>query len=284
MKFTKMHGAGNDYVYIDGFRQEVLDPASLAIRVSDRHKGVGSDGLVLILPSDTCDFRMRMFNADGSEAAMCGNAARCVGKYVFDEGYTDRLTVSLETLAGVKILHLMPVDGKVERVRVDMGQPEFAAGAVPIDWPGADLIGERVRFGDLEVRLTAVSMGNPHAVLFLDENFLGVKDLEGLDIETVGRMIENAPLFPQRTNVEFVEILSPARARMRVWERGSGETLACGTGACAVLAAAVTVGKLGREAVIELRGGELELAWEAGTNHVWMTGPAVRVFDGEMDL
>jgi diaminopimelate epimerase len=279
-----MHGAGNDYIYIDGFRETVDNPAELAIRVSDRHTGIGADGLVLILPSDTCDFRMRMFNADGSEAAMCGNASRCVGKYVFDEGLTDKRTIRLETLAGVKTLHLTPVNGKVEKVRVDMGEPVFDVEKIPVDWPRADLIGQRVSFGTLRLTLTAVSMGNPHAIVFLDENFPEMKDLKVFPVETLGRLIENAPLFPERTNVEFVEIVSPTYARMRVWERGSGETLACGTGACAVLAAAVVNGKLQRKATIVLQGGELKLVWEAGSNRMFMTGPAVRVFDGTMDL
>jgi diaminopimelate epimerase len=227
---------------------------------------------------------MRMFNADGSEAAMCGNASRCVGKYVFDEGYTNKKTITLETLAGVKILHLMPVAGKVEKVRVDMGTPAFRTKDIPTCWPGVDLIGQAVPFGEEELIITAVSMGNPHVIVFLDENFPKVKDLDSFPVEEWGRQIETDPLFPERANVEFVEILSPTHARMRVWERGSGETLACGTGACAVLAAAVVTGKLQQRATISLRGGDLELEWEADTDHVLMTGPAVRVFDGEIAL
>jgi len=291
MKFTKMHGTGNDYVYIDCFREKVENPEALAIRVSDRHKGIGSDGLVLILPSETCDFRMRMFNADGSEAQMCGNAARCVGKYVYEKGYTDKQTITLETKAGIKTLELFPVNGKVEKVRVDMGEPILPAQAVPVNWGEERLINQTVDFRVAKLAITAVSMGNPHAVIFLGEKdfksvkcFKGLKALEELPIEELGRMIENHPLFPERTNAEFVEILSPTHAKMRVWERGCGETLACGTGACAALVAAVLNNELERRALISLLGGDLEIEWNAGNNHVFMTGPAVQVFEGEIDL
>jgi diaminopimelate epimerase len=281
MKFTKMHGAGNDYVYVDGFVEKIEQPEALAIRLSDRHKGIGSDGLVLILPSETCDFRMRMFNADGSEAQMCGNASRCVGKYVYDKGYTDKRTIRLETLAGVKALELFPVGGRVETVKVDMGEPILSTREIPVLWPEERLINRVVDFGQLQLPVTAVSMGNPHAVIFLDED---VPNFKSYPIESLGKLIENHPLFPEKTNVEFVEILSPTHANMRVWERGSGETQACGTGACATLVAAVLNRKLERKARISLLGGELDIEWNAGDNHVFMTGPATNVFDGEIEL
>jgi diaminopimelate epimerase len=288
MKFTKMHGAGNDYVYIDGFRERVENPEALSIRLSERHKGIGSDGLVLILPSETCDFRMRMFNADGSEAQMCGNASRCVGKYVYDEGYTNKEIITLETLSGVKTLQLFPINGKVEQVRVDMGEPEFLTRNIPVRWSEDRLIDQIVDFGPERLQATAVSMGNPHVVIFLENENLnalaGFHDLLSAEIEALGKKIENHPLFPEKTNVEFVEILSPQHARMRVWERGSGETQACGTGACAVFAAAVLTRRLERKATLALRGGNLELEWNADSNHVFMTGPTCRVFDGEIEL
>jgi len=280
-----MHGAGNDYVYVDGFREKIEHPEAVAIQVSDRHKGIGSDGLVLILPSETCDFRMRMFNADGSEAQMCGNAARCVGKYVYDNGYTHKQTITLETKAGIKTLELFPINGKVEKVKVDMGEPVLSTQAIPVKWGEEQLINQTIDFGVAELAITAVSMGNPHAVVFLEEGgFKGFKGLNALKIDEIGKTIETHPLFPERTNVEFVEILSPNHAKMRVWERGSGETQACGTGACAVLVAAVLNNKLERKATISLLGGYLELEWNAGNNHVFMTGPAVQVFEGEIEL
>ncbi|KAA6301713.1 MAG: Diaminopimelate epimerase [Candidatus Ordinivivax streblomastigis] len=275
MKFTKMHGAGNDYVYVDCFREKVNNPSELAIRVSDRHKGIGSDGLVLIMPSETSDFQMRMFNLDGSEAQMCGNATRCVGKYVYDNGYTDQTTVTLETKAGEKILELFPVNGKVERVTVDMGEPVLKVQEVPVRWNEERLISREIDFEPEKLAVTAVSMGNPHAVIFMS-------DIDRLEIEKIGRKIENHPMFPEKTNVEFVEVISPNHAKMRVWERGSGETQACGTGACATLVAAVLNRQLDRKAIISLLGGDLELFWNPDNNHVMMTGPAETVFVGEI--
>jgi diaminopimelate epimerase len=274
MKFTKMHGAGNDYVYIDCFREKVENPAELAIQVSDRHKGIGSDGLILVLPSDSCDFRMRMFNADGSEAQMCGNGSRCVGKLVYDLGYTDKKEITLETKAGVKTLTLFPVNGKVEKVKVDIGEPVLIANRIPVNWKGEKLINEIIDFEPEKYALTCVSMGNPHAVIFTE-------GIDRIELEKIGKKIENHPMFPERVNVEFVEILSPVHARMRVWERGSGETLACGTGACAVEVAAVLNGKLERKATISLLGGDLDLEWNEENNRVYMTGGAVTVFEGE---
>lgn len=274
MKFTKMHGIGNDYVYVDCFRERVDDPAALAVKVSDRHKGIGGDGLVLIMPSDTCDFRMRMFNMDGSEAQMCGNASRCVGKYVYDKGYTDKTTITLETKAGIKVLNLFPVDGKVATVRVDMGEPILKTQEIPVVWKDENLIDQAIDFHPERFNLTAVSMGNPHAVIFVEQ-------LSGMAIDAIGRKIEYDPMFPERTNVEFVEVLARNHVRMRVWERGSGETQACGTGACAVLVAGVLAGKLDRKASISLLGGDLEVEWDEKTKHVFMTGEAVEVFEGE---
>jgi len=274
MKFTKMHGAGNDYVYIDCFQEKVENPEELAIKVSDRHKGIGSDGLILIMPSDTCDFRMRMFNADGSEAQMCGNGSRCVGKFVYDKGLTNKQKITLETKAGTKVLELFPVGGKVKKVKVDMGEPVLDTPKIPVIWKEEQLINQVIDFEPEKYALTGVSMGNPHVVIFTE-------NIDKLDLEKIGPKIENHPMFPERVNTEFVEILSPTYARMRVWERGSGETLACGTGACAVEVAGVLTGKLAREATISLLGGDLELTWNKDDNHIYMTGGAVTVFEGE---
>jgi diaminopimelate epimerase len=277
MKFTKMHGAGNDYVYIDCFKEKVDNPEELAVKVSDRHKGIGADGLVLIMPSDSCDFRMRIFNLDGSEAQMCGNATRCIGKYVYDIGYTQKQTITLETKSGIKILELFPENGKVKKVKVDMGEPILIAEKIPVRWKGEKLINQTIDFESEKYALTSVSMGNPHAVIFTN-------DVDLLNMEKIGRKIENHPMFPERTNVEFVEILSSTHAKMRVWERGSGETQACGTGACAVLVASVLNEKLGRKATISLLGGDLELEWNENNNRVYMTGEAVKVFEGNYEL
>lgn len=297
MEFTKMHGIGNDYVYINCLKEAVEHPGALAKRVSDRHKGIGSDGLVLIMPSDKADFRMRMFNPDGSESQMCGNAARCVGKYVFDNGLTAKTTVALETKAGIKQLQLFPENGKIKTVCVDMGEPILrasdipvihtgervidCAGERPIDYPVKRLINcteERlidylVDFSFGKYRITCVSMGNPHTVLF-------VENTAELVLEDIGKKIESFWLFPERTNVEFVEILSPQKACVRVWERGTGETQACGTGACAVLVAGVLTGRLGRKATIMLPGGSLQIEWRVSNNHVYMTGDATTVYKG----
>ncbi|GHV29380.1 diaminopimelate epimerase [Bacteroidia bacterium] len=269
-----MHGAGNDYVYVDCFREKVDNPEELSIRISDRHKGIGSDGLVLIMPSETADFRMRMFNADGSEAQMCGNASRCIAKFVYDKGYTDKKIFTLETKAGVKILEVFPEGGKVEKVKVDMGEPILETKKIPVKWDEDTLINQVVDFEPGKYAVTCVSMGNPHAVIFTE-------GIDQLDLEKIGPKFENHPVFPERVNTEFVEIVSPTYARMRVWERGSGETLACGTGACAVEVAAVLNKKLERKATISLLGGDLELEWNEENNHIYMTGNAVTVFEGE---
>jgi diaminopimelate epimerase len=276
MKFTKMHGTGNDYIYVNCFIEQIDNPEEMAQLWSDRHTGIGSDGLVLILPSETCDFRMRMFNADGSESEMCGNASRCIGKYVYDKGLTHKTTVTLETKAGVKTLKLFPgTTGKVEMVTVDMGEPRLQTGLIPVNTEYDELINRPLQFGEnIKYNTTTVSMGNPHAVIFADKIHL-------LDLEATGPVIENSSFFPQRINTEFVEITSPDRIKMRVWERGSGETLACGTGACASVVAGVVNGKTARKVTVELKGGELQIEWNALDNHVYLTGPASFVFEGE---
>ena len=255
--FDKMHGAGNDYIYIDATKEEVLNPKELAIKISDRHFGVGADGLVLIMKSDVADFRMRMFNADGSEAEMCGNASRCVGKYVYEKGLTSQTECTLETLAGIKILTLFVSDSNiVEKVSVEMGIPEISSSII-IDGKS----------------YACVSMGNPHAVTF-------VESVADFDVEGVGMRVENDAYFPYRTNVEFLEEISPSRLKMRVWERGSGETLACGTGACASLVVAHLQGKAERKATIELLGGEVEVEWKSNKKII-LTGSATFVFSGQ---
>jgi diaminopimelate epimerase len=275
MKFTKMHGIGNDYIYVNGFEEKIEDPVSFAICYSDRHKGIGSDGLVMILPSETSDFRMRMFNADGSESEMCGNASRCIGKFVYDKGLTDKKEVTLETLAGVKILKLtVDAENKVESVTVDMGEPILNGELIPTTFKQDRVINEAVTFSsEISYNITCVSMGNPHAVIFTT----GISEL---DLPKVGPVIENASIFPRRTNTEFIEVLSKDRLKMRVWERGSGETLACGTGACASVVAAVLNGHTERKTTVELLGGELTIEWKADDNHVYLTGGATTVFEG----
>jgi len=275
MKFTKMHGIGNDYIYVNGFEEKIEDPVSFAIFYSNRHKGIGSDGLVMILPSENSDFRMRMFNADGSESEMCGNASRCIGKFVYDKGLTDKKEVTLETLAGVKILKLtVDADNKVKSVTVDMGEPILNGELIPTTFKQDRVINEPVTFSpETNYNITCVSMGNPHAVIFTS----GISEL---DLPKVGPVIENASIFPRRTNTEFIEVLSKDRLKMRVWERGSGETLACGTGACASVVAAVLNGHTERKATVELLGGELTIEWKADDNHVYLTGGATTVFEG----
>ena len=273
-----MQGAGNDYVYINCFNEKIEQPEELVSKISDRHKGIGSDGLVLIMPSETCDFRMRMFNPDGSESPMCGNASRCVGKYVYDNGLTRKTRISLETEAGVKYLHLfVGADGKVGKVCVDMGEPVLNTSSIPVDFPHERVLDYVVDFNSHKYAITCVSMGNPHTVIFTE-------DINRLPLEKEGKKIEHFRLFPERTNVEFVEVISPDKANVRVWERGTGETQACGTGACAVLVAGALTGRLKRKATITLPGGNLEIEWNADNNHVYMTGDAVTVFEGEVCL
>ena len=274
MRFTKMQGAGNDYIYLNGFEKLPADLGCLARQMSDRHFGIGSDGLVIIMPSDSCDFRMRMFNSDGSEAEMCGNASRCVGKYVYDKGLTTKKELTLETLAGVKHLTLHTQNGTVEQVTVDMGEPILSAPEIPVNLSESSVIAHPLEVEGQTFAITCVSMGNPHAVIFLDE-------MDRYDLHHIGSLIEHHKLFPRRTNVEFVEVLSPQDLRMRVWERGAGETLACGTGACATLVAAVLNGRSDRRATLHLLGGDLSIEWREQNNRIYMTGGAVTVFEGE---
>ena len=277
IKFTKMQGTGNDYIYINCFKEKIEQPEALSIKVSDRHKGIGSDGLVLIMPSDVADFKMRMYNPDGSESQMCGNASRCVGKYVYDNRLTDNVLVSLETNAGIKYLQLFVDGGKVNRVCVDMGEPILDAASIPVNLSEKQIVDFVVDFSPEQYAVTCVSMGNPHTVIFTEK-------INGLSLEKIGKKIENFRLFPERTNVEFVEIESMNKAIVRVWERGTGETQACGTGACAVLVAGVLNKSLNRMSTIALPGGELDIEWNAIDNHVYMTGDAITVFNGEVDL
>ena len=276
MKITKMQGLGNDYIYIYCTEDQIPDPAALARRISDRHFGVGSDGLVLILPCDEADFRMRMFNADGSESEMCGNATRCIAKYIHDRGLSKKEQISLMTGAGIKILKLTVRDGKTESVRVDMGDPELNAPRIPVNLPEGRVIDQPVEVCGQVLRMTCVSMGNPHAVIFVD-------DADSFDVHRIGAALEIHPLFPRKTNVEFVTVKDRGHLRMRVWERGSGETLACGTGACASLVATALNGLCERKAVLELNGGPLTVEWDPETNHVFQEGPAEFVFDTEYD-
>ena len=279
MKFTKMHGIGNDYIYVNGFEVEIENPAEFAIKYSDRHKGIGSDGLVLILPSAYCDFRMRMFNADGSESEMCGNASRCIGKYVYDKGLTDKTDITLETLAGTKKLKLfLDENNKVESVTVDMGEPILESSRIPTTIENSTIVNESITIGTAtKYKITCVSMGNPHTVIFLNE-------IHKLNLPEIGPAIENADIFPRRTNVEFIDVISKDRLKMRVWERGSGETMACGTGACAATVAGVLNGRSDRKVTVELLGGELVIEWNAFDNHVYLTGGATTVFEGEINF
>lgn len=275
MKFTKMQGAGNDYVYINGFEEQVTDPPSLARQVSDRHFGIGSDGLILILPSDRADVRMRMFNADGSEAEMCGNGIRCVAKYAYDYGLVTARTLSVETGNGVLSLDLFTDDaGRVTQVRVAMGRPGLTRGEIPMTGQADEqAINIPLTVAGHALQLTCVSMGNPHAVIYVDE-------VENFPVAQVGPVIEHHPWFPRRINVEFVQVLSPHEVIQRTWERGAGETLACGTGASAVTVAGVLTGRSRRTLTNHLRGGDLEMEWSE-SGEVFMTGPAVEVFTGE---
>lgn len=273
ISFTKMHGIGNDYIYINCMESVPDRLPELAEEMSDRHFGVGGDGIVLICPSDKADFRMRMFNNDGSEARMCGNASRCIAKYVHDHKLTDKTCISLETLSGIKVLSLnMSPSGEVESVTVDMGEPELNAGLVPVRSTTEKMVEEPVATSCGEVRVTAVSMGNHHGVVFVDR-------IEDVPFETLGPELEKHSMWPDRANIEFLQIISPSEARMRVWERGTGETLACGTGACASAVAAALTGRCGREVTIHLRGGDLHIRW-ANNGHVMMTGGATEVFEG----
>ena len=305
MKFTKMHGCGNDYVYVDLFQEKIDDFSATAIRLSDRHFGIGSDGMILIAPSKTADFQMIMYNADGSRGQMCGNGIRCVAKYVYDHGMTDQTTITIETGAGIKTLDLTAEDGKMKTARVDMGEPILNAAEIPVIAAGSHADGNGSAIsggsapaasdtgsdpaGEIRVidepfvvggeiyRLTCVSMGNPHAVAFMD-------DVASLNLEAIGPSFENHPRFPERINTEFIRVIDRQNIEMRVWERGSGETLACGTGSCASVAACVLNGLTDRKVNVHLLGGMLEIFWNETDNHVYMTGPAATVFEGEIEI
>lgn len=271
--FTKLHGIGNDYIYINAVKHPVKNPKKLAIAMSDRHFGVGSDGLILILPSETADFRMRMFNADGSEAEMCGNGIRAFAKYVYDHKLTKKTNISVETLAGIKYLQCTLKKGKVNMVTVDMGEPILLRDKIPMIGNPGMVIEEEIHVDGVKFPVTAVSMGNPHAVIY-------VEDVKNFPVEKYGPMIENHELFPKRTNVEFVEIVNEKEVIQRTWERGSGETLACGTGASAVTVAGVLTKKTARKLKVRLSGGDLTIEWNEKDNHVYLTGPAEEVFEG----
>ena len=283
MKFTKMHGCGNDYVYVNLFEEKLDDPARVSIYVSDRHFGIGSDGLITIGPSDKADFRMRIYNADGSEAEMCGNGIRCVAKYVYDHKLTDKTEISVETGAGIKYLTLYVEENKVSQVRVDMGEPILTPGDIPVvkadgSAYGDDyrVIDEPISAGNREWHMTCVSMGNPHAITFVD-------DIDSLDIEHIGPMFEKKEIFPEQVNTEFIQVVSRDVIKMRVWERGSGETLACGTGACASVVACVLNGLTEDKVTVKLLGGDLFIEYNRDENTVYMTGPARITFTGEFN-
>ena len=277
MKFTKMHGLGNDYVYVNCFEEKIDNPPAVARFVSDRHFGIGSDGLIMINPSKTADFEMEMYNADGSRGEMCGNGIRCVAKYVYDYGLTDKTQISVETLGGIKYLDLTVEDGKVSQVKVDMGKPELEADLIPIISERDQVIDEPIEVDGKEYHMTGVSMGNPHAVIYVD-------DVKGLDLEKIGPKFENHERFPKRINTEFVHCIDRQTVEMRVWERGSGETLACGTGACAVAVSSILNNLTDTRVTVKLLGGDLQIEWDREKDRVFMTGPATVVFDGVIDI
>ncbi|MBO5372418.1 MAG: diaminopimelate epimerase [Lachnospiraceae bacterium] len=276
MKFTKMHGIGNDYVYVNGFEEKIENPSEMAIRVSDRHFGVGSDGLILINPSKAADFEMEMYNADGSRGEMCGNGIRCVAKYVYDKGLTDKTSISIETLGGIKYVDLTVEDKKAVLIKVNMGAPEFTAEKVPVIAETKEVIHQPFTVEGKEYMVTCISMGNPHCVTFME------KDVRDLDLPAIGPAFESHERFPKRVNTEFVNVIDRKTLRMRVWERGSGETFACGTGACATAVAAILNGLTEEEVTVQLLGGDLQIRWDRESNLVYMTGPATIVFDGEL--
>ena len=280
MRFTKMHGIGNDYVYVNCFAEPTpTDPAKLSQQISDRHFGIGSDGLIMIEPSDKADARMRMFNADGSESEMCGNGLRCVAKYVYDHGIARKPKLAIETGRGVLTVELEVSHGKASRVRVNMGEPILEAAKIPTTLPGNPPTNAELRIDDTRFQVTCVSMGNPHAVLYVGDEYF---DTTGRDrVADCGPKLEHDSHFPRRVNVHFVKVHSENEVTMRTWERGSGITWACGTGACAVCVAGVVTGRTGRKILAHLPGGDLELEWSESDNAVYMTGPATEVFTGE---
>ena len=277
MEFAKMQGCGNDYIYVNCFKETVENPRETAIKVSDRHFGIGSDGLILIYPSKVADFKMVMYNADGSEGKMCGNGIRCVAKYVYDFGLTDKTELKIETLSGIKTLKLNIKDKKVDTVQVDMGSPILVPEQIPVNFEGEIMVDEPVSVNGLEYHLTCVSMGNPHAVVFVD-------NIKILNLEKIGPDFEQHPIFPDKVNTEFIHIIDKNTIEMRVWERGSGETLACGTGACASVVACVWNGLTANEVLVHLVGGDLKIKYDREKNTVLMTGPAEFVCTGEIQI
>lgn len=277
MEFTKMHGCGNDYVYINGIENKIDNPGELSKIISNRNFGIGSDGLIVINPSKIADFKMSMYNADGSEGKMCGNGIRCVAKYVYDNKMTDKTTITVETLSGIKTLVLNVKEGKVETVRVNMGAPEITASKVPVIFDKDKVINEAVNINNKEYRITCVSMGNPHAITFIE-------DTDALEIEQIGPLFENNEIFPDRINTEFIQVIDRKTIKMRVWERGSGETLACGTGACASVVACVLNDKTDSTVTVKLLGGDLLIEYNREENTVYMTGPAKISFTGNIEF
>lgn len=277
MKFTKMEGCGNDYVYVNGFEEKIDNPNEVAIAVSDRHFGIGSDGLIIINPSEVADFKMCMYNADGSEGKMCGNGIRCVAKYLYDFKLTDKDVITVETLSGIKTLKLNVENGKVKTVRVNMGAPILECDKVPVKYDDEKMINKPVKVDGKTFNITCVSMGNPHAVTFIN-------DIDNLEIEKIGPKFENNEIFPDKVNTEFIQIIDKNTVKMRVWERGSGETFACGTGACASVVASVLNRLTENKVTVKLLGGELEIEYNQDENTVYMTGPARVVFTGEYDI
>lgn len=272
--FSKWHGLGNDFVIVNGFKEKIDNYPQMAIQVCDRHTGVGADGLVVVLPSKVADFEMRIFNSDGSEAEMCGNVTRCIARYVYENSLTDKTKVTLETKAGIIRPELVFSDGRLQTIKVDMGEPRLIRSTIPmLGDESQQVVNEVLTVHGVEYGITCVSMGNPHCIIFVD-------DLGSTDLALIGPMIETHPIFPKKTNVEFVQVIDKQKVRMRVWERGAGITMACGTGACATLVAGVLNGKIDRQAVVELDGGELLIEWGLD-NHIYMSGPAVEVFRGE---
>lgn len=277
MKFTKMQGIGNDYVYVNCFKEQIENPSQAAIKVSDRHFGVGSDGLILIKPSDVADFEMEMYNADGSQGAMCGNGIRCVAKYVYDYHLTDKTSISVNTKSGIKYLDLTVEDGKVKEVKVNMGAPILNTAEIPMIYGKEQVIAQPLNINQNLYEVTAVSMGNPHVIVYME-------DVKNLKIEEVGPYFEKSSVFPESVNTEFVRVIDRNTVEMRVWERGSGETLACGTGACAVAVACVLNGYTEDQVTVKLLGGDLKIFWDREADLVYMTGPAEVVFDGEIQI
>lgn len=274
MKFVKMHGCGNDYVYVNGFTEKIKNKEALVRAASDRHFGIGSDGVIFINPSQIADFEMEMWNADGTRAEMCGNGIRCVGKFVYDYGLTDQTRISVESFGKIKYLDMTEENGKVTKVRVNMGSPILTAEQVPVKSENDQVIDERIEVNGREYKMTCVSMGNPHAIVFMD-------DVKNLDIETIGPYFEHHERFPNRTNTEFVKVIDDHTVEMRVWERGTGETLACGTGCCATAVACVINHKTGNHVTVKVLGGEIEIEWDREQNLIYMTGPGAVVFEGD---